>query len=122
MTTGVKQALININDLSRQLLSCMLSGQEVSQEKTDTQEHVAAVNTVTDKELTELLSQREGLIKDLFEQNTTKDIALALTLVNEMLALDAELARKAQTCKQALAEQVLQLKKSVKVTQSYQEY
>jgi hypothetical protein len=39
-----------------------------------------------------------------------------------MLALDAELARKAQTCKQALAEQVLQLKKSVKVTQSYQEY
>ena len=122
MTTGVKQALININELSRQLLSCMLSGQEVSQEKTDTQEHASAVNTVTDKELTELLSQREGLIKDLFEQNTTKDIALALTLVNEMLALDAELARKAQTCKQALAEQVLQLKKSVKVTQSYQEY
>ena len=122
MTTGVKQALININDLSRQLLSCMLSGQEVSQEKTDTQEHPAAVNTVTDKELTELLSQREGLIKDLFEQNTTQDIALALTLVNEMLALDAELAHKAQTCKQALAEQVLQLKKSVKVTQSYQEY
>ena len=122
MTTGVKQALININELSRQLLSCMLSGQEVSQEKTDTQEHAAAVNTVTDKELTELLSQREGLIKDLFEQNTTQDIALALTLVNEMLALDAELARKAQTCKQALAEQVLQLKKSVKVTQSYQEY
>lgn len=122
MTTGVKQALININDLSRQLLSCMLSGQEVSQKKTDTQEHPAAVNTVTDKILTELLSQREGLIKDLFEQNTTQDIALALTLVNEMLALDAELARKAQTCKQALAEQVLQLKKSVKVTQSYQEY
>jgi predicted nucleic acid-binding protein len=122
VTTGVKQALININDLSRQLLSCMLSGQEVSQEKTDTQEHPAAVNTVTDKELTELLSQREGLIRDLFEQNTTQDIALALTLVNEMLALDAELARKAQTCKQALAEQVLQLKKSVKVTQSYQEY
>jgi hypothetical protein len=122
VTTGVKQALININDLSRQLLSCMLSGQEVSQKKTDTQEHPAAVNTVTDKILTELLSQREGLIKDLFEQNTTQDIALALTLVNEMLALDAELAHKAQTCKQALAEQVLQLKKSVKVTQSYQEY
>jgi len=100
----------------------MLSAQKVSQEKTYAKERPADVNPVTDKRLTELLSKREELIKDLFKQKTTKDIALELTLVNEMLALDAELASKSQACKQALAEQVLQLKKSVKVTQSYQEY
>ena len=122
MIASVKASLVNINDVSRQLLLCILTAQNASQENTIAPDHSTAAKPITDKQLTELLSQRERLIKDLFKHSTTKDIGLELTLVNEMLALDTELTQNSQAHKQALAEQVLQLKKSTKVTQSYQRY
>ncbi|TWX69541.1 hypothetical protein ESZ36_06140 [Colwellia demingiae] len=79
-------------------------------------------SSATDNELTELMSTRHQLIHCLFEQNTHEEISIELNLLNEMITLDAELSSQSKVCKKALAEQVIRLKKSKKVTKSYQKY
>jgi hypothetical protein len=75
-----------------------------------------------ENQLTELMANRNSLIRSLFEQNTHEDISIELNLLNEMLSLDSRLSNQSKAYKQLLAEQVIKLKKSKKVSNSYQKY
>jgi hypothetical protein len=75
-----------------------------------------------ENQLTELMANRNSLIRSLFEQNTHEDISIELNLLNEMLSLDTRLSNQSKAYKQLLAEQVIKLKKSKKVSKSYQKY
>ncbi len=127
MANSTKQALEKINEVSRQLLSRILIVQSSIQEKPKAQDEPitnepSTNEQITDHELTELMSKRQSLVNDLFEKSTAEEISLEITLLNEMIALDSELSSKSHACKQALAEQVIKLKKSKKVKKSYQQY
>jgi len=122
-----KQQLETINEVSRQLLSQILTMQNKLKEiKTD----INASNSddsnpsglITDKELIELVATRHRLIHGLFEQNTHEDISKELNLLNEMIALDTELSKHFEVCKQISAEQIIGLKKRKKISKSYQKY
>jgi cell division FtsZ-interacting protein ZapD len=121
----VNESLDNINQVSRQLLSCILAIEDNTKENQQSAKAQHQPNTnaqITDNELTQLMSKREQLIKGLFEQHTPEAIAQELTLVTDMLSLDSQLSSQASAYKTRLAAQVMQLKKSKKVTQSYQRY
>lgn len=77
---------------------------------------------VTENKLNELMANRDSLIKSLFEKNTHEEISIELILLNEMLSLDTKLSSQSKAYKQVLAEQVIKLKKSKKVSKSYQKY
>ena len=125
MSNDTKQSLEKINQVSRQLLSCILVlqidlqvlPQERGLKNTETQ-------SIDDKnkELTELTEKRQILITNLFEQNTTDSISSELELLQEMIALDSELTANAKLSKQVITEQVIKIKKSNKVTKSYRKY
>jgi tRNA isopentenyl-2-thiomethyl-A-37 hydroxylase MiaE len=122
-----KQQLEKINEVSRQLLSQILTMQNNLKEiKTDSNaannDDSNSSGLITDKELTELVATRHRLIHGLFEQNTREEISTELHLVNEMMPLDAELSKHFEVCKQILAEQVIRLKKRKKISKSYQKY
>ncbi|MCP5079992.1 MAG: hypothetical protein GY951_18345 [Psychromonas sp.] len=122
MVNSTKKALEQINEVSRQLLSRILFVQNSIQEHKKVQAEPATNEQITDHELTKLMSKRQSLINCLFKQNTREEISLEINLLNEMVSLDSELSNKSQACKQALAEQVIKLKKSKKVKKSYQKY
>jgi len=118
--------LEQINEVSRQLLSHILVVQNRAQENT------AIINELNGEKpdknelmseytLTELMSKRDSLIHFLFEQKNEK-MALDHDLLNEMRSLDSDLSNKSQACKEILAGQVIRLKKSKKVSKSYQKY
>ncbi|MBL0710363.1 MAG: hypothetical protein JJV99_05050 [Colwellia sp.] len=116
----VKKMLEKINKISRQLLSRILVVQNTIQEKPNVQYDSEVTEQVTEHELTELMHQRQNLIRNLFEQYSADEVSLEVNLFDETVALDSELSKKSQLCKQDLAEQVIKLKKSKKVKKSYQ--
>ena len=74
------------------------------------------------KELTELMENRQTLITRLFEQNTAKDIRAEPELVLDMITLDNQLTANAELSKKVITEQVIKIKKSKKVAKSYKKY
>lgn len=127
MSDDIKGSLEKINDVSRQLLSRILAMYNKSQEKIEYvnesfDDDSTSDSQVTEKKLSELMANRDSLIKSLFEKNTHEEISIELILLNEMLSLDTKLLSQSKAYKQVLAEQVIKLKKSEKVTKSYQQY
>jgi len=120
---NIKGSLEEINEVSRQLLSRILDLQEsafmISKPDTDLSSND---EFVADPSLIELMSKREALIHYLFEQSESADIAQEADLLNEMVSLDNELTTSSKSCKQNFAEQIIKLKKSKKITKSYQKY
>jgi len=116
----IKKMLEKTNKISRHLLSRVLVMQNNIQEKPNVKYDSGATEQVTEHELTELMDQRQNLIKNLFEQYSAEEISHEVDLLNEMVTLDSELSKRSQLCKQDLAEQVIKLKKSKKVKKSYQ--
>lgn len=126
MPNESKKLLEQINEVSRQILSHVLAVQNTVRNNT------TMVNELEGKEpdsdefmseyaLTELMSKRESLIHSLFKQKN-EEVAHEQDLLNEMLLLDSDLLNKSQACKETLAGQVIRLKKSKKVSKSYQKY
>lgn len=127
MSNDIKSSLEQINDVSRQLLSRILTMYNKSQEKAQNSNESLNDESTNDSQapenqLTELMANRNSLIRSLFEQNTHEDISIELNLLNEMLSLDSRLSNQSKAYKQLLAEQVIKLKKSKKVSNSYQKY
>lgn len=122
MASNIKASIEKINEVSRQLLSRIMSMQ-VNLQSLENNSLVENIESQpSDKELTNLVSTRHLLITQLFEQNNAEEISAQTTLLQEMLTLDSKLATNSALCKQAVAEQVIKLKKSKKVTKSYQKY
>lgn len=125
MGNNTKKSIQQINDVSRQILSRILVMQTDSQ--VFSQEHGlknTKIQSIDDenKELTELTEKRKILITNLFEQNTIDNISSESDLLQEMIALDSELTANAKLSKQVITEQVIKVKKSKKITKSYQKY
>lgn len=124
MSDDIKDSLEQINDISRQLLSRILTMHKensvtINESNNDT---TITDDSASENELTELMVNRDSLIHRLFEQNTPEEISIELNLVNEMVSLDAELSSQSKAYKQLLTEQVIKLKKSKRVSKSYQKY
>ena len=127
MSKDIKSSLEQINEVSRQLLSRILIMYNKSQEKTQNSNESLNDESTNDSQtpesqLTELMTNRNSLVRSLFEQNTHEEISTELNLLNEMLLLDAKLSKQSKAYKQLIAEQVIKLKKSKKVSKSYQKY
>lgn len=122
MSIDIKESIEKINEVSRQLLSHILTLQNTNKNKTKIFSQSDISQSIPEYYLAELMSERERLIHVLFEQKTTEEIAKELTLLNEMVSLNRELSNKSQECKKVLAEQVMRLKKSKKASKSYQKY
>ena len=127
MSKDIKSSLEQINEVSRQLLSRILTLYNQSQEKTESSneslnDELTSDSKTLENKLTKLVTKRDGLIRSLFEQNTHEEISTELNLLNEMFLLDAKLSKQSKAFKQLLAEQVIKLKKSKKVSKSYQKY
>jgi len=127
VASKTKQALEQINEVSRQLLSRILSMQESVPQDTiitnETANDEAEIDDSTvDNELTELVSKRDMLIHSLFTEKKADEIEQELDLLNEMVSLDSKLSSQSQSCKKILAEQVIKIKKGKKVSKSYQKY
>jgi len=127
VSNDIKSSLEKINEVSRQLLSRILTMYNKSQEKIqnsdeDLNDESTSDNQTPGKQLTELMANRDSLIRNFFEQNTQEEISIELNLLNEMISLDAKLSKQSKAYKQLLAEQVIKLKKSKKVSKSYQKY
>jgi negative regulator of replication initiation len=117
---NTKRFIEQINDISRQLLSRILSVQTSLQPTQKESSLESTEEQPSNEELTDLVTARQILITDLFEQNTSEDISSHMSLLQEMLTLDSELTTNSASCKQEIAKQVLNLKKSKKVSKSYQ--
>lgn len=126
MPKDIKHSLEQINEVSRQLLSRILSVQNTTQEHTnvinESNNDSTTDGLIKDNELTQLMTQRERLITCLLKEKTTEQLAQELDLLNEMISLDSELTNSSQSCKETLAAQVIKLKKSKKISKSYQKY
>lgn len=120
MPNNTKRFIEQINDISRQLLSRILSVQTSLQPTQKESSLESTEEQPSNEELTDLVTARQILITDLFEQNTSEDISSHMSLLQEMLTLDSELTTNSASCKQEIAKQVLNLKKSKKVSKSYQ--
>jgi hypothetical protein len=121
VTADTKESIERINDVSRQLLSCIQSVR-TSLKPSNNKSIENTESLPSNKELSELSTARQTLITHLFEHNATEDISSETVLLQEMLALDSELTANSTLSKQELAEQVVKLKKSKKVKKSYQKY
>lgn len=142
MAKEIKQSLEEINQISRQLLSRLLSvDKEIKESKTivkkseldklksknsdpnkSTDEKVKQDSLITYDELTQLTEQREKLIHQLFKQNSKEDLSQEHLLLNELLSLDSDITNYSTICKKALTEQMIRFKKSQSVSKSYQKY
>lgn len=124
LVTGcTKKHLKEINEVSRQLLSRILAVQKDLQTSVqDLKSNEVISANKENEELTELMEKRQILITQLFEQNTAEKISSEPELLQDMIALDSELTASSQLCKQAITEQVIKIKKSKKITKSYQKY
>ncbi len=127
MSDGIKGSLEQINDVSRQLLSRILTmfnkSQENSSSINESNNNIAITDDAApENELIELIANRDSLLHSLFEKNTREEISIELNLLNEMVELDSKLSNQSKAYKQMLAERVIKLKKSKKVSKSYQKY
>lgn len=127
MSDGIKGSLEQINDVSRQLLSRILTMYNKSQENSssinESNNNIAITDDAApENELIELIANRDSLLHSLFEKNTREEISIELNLLNEMVELDSKLSNQSKAYKQMLAERVIKLKKSKKVSKSYQKY
>lgn len=73
-------------------------------------------------EILELQSVREQLISSLFEQHPLNEIQQELTLINQMVSIDADLKLKTNTLKQALANKLIKVKKGKKSALTYKKF
>tara|TARA_B100000809_G_scaffold115908_1_gene114068 strand:- start:2713 stop:3081 length:369 start_codon:yes stop_codon:yes gene_type:complete len=122
VTIDTKESIEQINEVSRQLLSRILSIHKSLQSPKKISPVEKTEDLLSNRELTDLASTRQKLITHLFEQNTTESISSQTVILQEMLVLDSELTTNSTICKQEIAEQVLKLKKSKKIVKSYQKY
>jgi negative regulator of replication initiation len=127
VSDGIKGSLEQINDVSRQLLSRILTMYNKSQESSssinESNNNIAITDDAApENELIELIANRDSLLHSLFEKNTREEISIELNLLNEMIELDSKLSNQSKAYKQMLAERVIKLKKSKKVSKSYQKY
>lgn len=125
MTKNVNAAINEINDISRQLLSRILSVLKNIEQKTEqslTTANHENNDEITENELSALMSQRQNLINNLFNHYSQQELSNESDLLNQMSALDKKLSTSSQTCKKALANQIIKLQKRKKVKQSYQKY
>lgn len=133
MIHDTKRLLQQINDISRQILSHILSVENKIKENLSNQNNnnqttesssldrnLAQNNISEEQEISKLMSQREQLINFLFEQKTQEEISAELDLLNEMASLDTQLTAHSLACKKALTEQLIKFKKSKKIKKSYQ--
>lgn len=123
MADCTKKLFQEINEVSRQLLSRILVIQKNLQTspqnlKGDELESENKEN----EEVTELMENRQVLITTLFEQTSADNISSESDLLQEMIALDSELTLNAKLSKQTMTEQMIKIKKSKKITKSYQKY
>lgn len=125
MGNNTKKSIEKINHVSRQLLSRILvmqtDSQVLPQEQNLKNTEIQSIDD-KNKELAELTEKRQILITNLFEQNTAENISSESELLQEMIALDSELTANAKLSKQAITEQMIKIKKSKKITKSYQKY
>ena len=121
MANNVKETLIEINTLSRQLLSRINDIQNKTEELTEEKNDSDKNDKVPDS-LESLMTLRQKKIKQLFENSKLDQINAEQALLDELKYLDKELVSQSQICKNTLAQQVIKLKKSHKVTNSYQKY
>ena len=130
MSSSTKFKLEKINNVSRQLLSQLSYLEEFQKNIPNELQHPpptsqtesSAEGDIANKALTDLMSERHTLITSLFENHSSKEINADLILVNEMSTLDNELMSKSKAHKKTIADQVLKIKNSTKVTQFYQKY
>jgi HD superfamily phosphohydrolase len=125
VTKNVNAAINEINDISRQLLSRILSVLKNIEQKTEqslTTANHENNDEITENELSALMSQRQNLINNLFNHYSQQELSNESDLLNQMSALDKKLSTSSQTCKKALANQIIKLQKRKKVKQSYQKY
>jgi len=73
-------------------------------------------------EILELQSVREQLISSLFEQHPLNEIQQELTLINQMVSIDADLKLKTNTLKQAFANKLIKVKKGKKSALTYKKF
>jgi hypothetical protein len=118
----VQSYLAAINEISRQLLSQLDTQLENNNENTQQTLVTNEESKLADKELKDTAAERQSIIAKLFEVYTQEQLGAELPLVNEMASLDQQLTAKAQLNKQAIAEQMLKLRNSKKVTKLYQKY
>jgi hypothetical protein len=125
VTDSTKKCIKKINEVSRQLLSRILAThketqtypQELNKDNIEKRSSKKESNDIA-----KTMENRQTLITRLFEQNTLENISSESELVEEMIILDNKLVANAKLCKQAITEQVVKIKKSKKVTKSYQKY
>ncbi|PKI14764.1 hypothetical protein [Colwellia sp. 12G3] len=128
MSNDTKKSLEEINEVSRQLLSRMLAIHRDSKTQPQvldldiSEEQSANKENKKSAELTELTQKRQILITKLFKESTAENLNTESDLLQKMIALDSELTANAKLSKQAITAQVIKIKKSKKVTKSYQKY
>lgn len=122
MENNTQQLLQEINEVSRQLLSQILSIRSDSKspiKKTSTGD--IQENSEIDN-LTTLTNKRKELIATLFAQKTKEEIELESVLFKELLSFDNELKNNASRYKKELSEHVIKIKKGKKLKESYKKY
>jgi hypothetical protein len=120
-----KERLEEINKVSRQLLSRILAAHSDSKmhyQELDIEKNDDLLAEKKNNEITELMKKRHTLITQLFKQSTADNMSAEPKLIEEMITLDDQLTANANLYKQAITEQVIKIKKSKKVTKSYQKY
>lgn len=128
MANKLKASLNGIIDISQQLLSRLNIESEsdlTSNSDPVFTDHLSVndqQNQVNEEQLRNLLSERQILISQLFEQYTQVQLSSELTMINEMVRLDKQLLLLSQNNKQYFALQLGKLKKSSKVKELYQKY
>jgi UDP-galactopyranose mutase len=121
----LKTRLVAIIDVSQQLLLEL----DIDIEKADNDQALidnkainAKQNKVNDEKRLRLMTDRQSLISQLFEQYTQKQLSSELKMINEMVVLNNQLVRLSQSKKQMFALQITKLKKSDKIKNLYQKY
>lgn len=106
---NVEQQLQLINSKSHELLKRL----EIN---------VDAGEDLETDEITQLQTEREQLISQLFAQYTNKDIEQELSLINQMIGLDTDLQIKTAALKQSFASKLIKIKKGQKSAKTYKKY
>ena len=123
MRNSTQKSLEQINNVSRQLLSRIQTTMQSDTYSTPLlNEEAQKQHKKNNRELTELMSERQLLITSFFAVHTLEQISTQQELLAELLALDHELVSQSKAFKQIITEQVIKLKNSKKITKSYQKY
>jgi len=122
VANSAHNALIEINALSRQLLSRVVEVQQTLLSSSTMAPEVDEYQSNAEVDLGKLISKRQDLITLLFEENSKIALSAELKLINEMVSIDSQLTTQSQLCKTTLTQQVIKLKKSSKINNSYKKY